>query len=388
MEKIGWYAPRQVVLSAVKPSTLKKLPDGLSAPLYGVLPIGPAEGTRACHVVLDEPAGAAAVLYVDSNGDGDMTNDPRPEWKPSTDAEKLTTWFGGAFIRLGDAAAPSVWIGVYRFDRNDPKRAAYRSMLFYYRDYDYEGTVTLDGKVFKAVLNDENVGGDFRGQTVDESNPRSSSGVQLLLDLNGNGRFESPAEALDVRRPFNIGGTTWEIAGLTAAGGAFSIQRSARHVAETLPPPDLGVGRAFPSFDAVDMGGAAVRFPSDFRGKVVMLDFWATWCGPCMEDVPGVVETYRGLSAKGFEILGVTLDDAGQAAHVKDVMKSQGMTWRQIYDGGGWQAALATRFLVDAIPAAFLVDGDTGLILASGDTLRGEDLRTAVEQALRRKGKI
>jgi thiol-disulfide isomerase/thioredoxin len=193
---------------------------------------------------------------------------------------------------------------------------------------------------------------------------------------------------LAVRRPFNIGGTTWEIADLSATGTSFRVAQSARHVAETLPPPDLGIGKIFPSFNAVDMSGAAVHFPSDFKGKVVMLDFWATWCSPCMDEVPGVVNSYRRLSAKGFEILGVTLDDAGQAAHVKDVMKAQGMSWRQIYDGGGWQAALAVRFLVTAIPAAFLVDGDTGEILASEGMLRGDALRTAVERALRDRGKL
>ena len=75
--------PQALVLTETRPASLKEVPPKLRAPLYGILPIG-ASGTamgRIFHVIVDEPDGADAALYIDTNGDGDLTNDPRPVWK-------------------------------------------------------------------------------------------------------------------------------------------------------------------------------------------------------------------------------------------------------------------------------------------------------------------
>ncbi|MGA2546510.1 MAG: TlpA disulfide reductase family protein [Rectinemataceae bacterium] len=145
--------------------------------------------------------------------------------------------------------------------------------------------------------------------------------------------------------------------------------------------------RTASSFKAVDIEAEPVSFPSDFKGRVVMLDFWATWCPPCVAEVPGIVAVYNKYHDKGFDILGVSLDQANGLDRVRGFMKKYGMTWRQIYDGKFWQARIARFYGIDSIPRAFLVDGDTGAILASGDSLRGESLEPVLAAALAGKKK-
>ncbi len=128
-----------------------------------------------------------------------------------------------------------------------------------------------------------------------------------------------------------------------------------------------------------------MNFPGSYAGKVVMLDFWATWCGPCVGEIPNMVEAYEKYHDKGFEILAISLDRKGDGAKLKAFTEEHRMPWPQVFDGGFWQAAVAQQYGIDSIPRAFLVDGDTGEVLAGGDAIRGEALGPAIEAALKKK---
>jgi peroxiredoxin len=209
--------------------------------------------------------------------------------------------------------------------------------------------------------------------------------VKLLIDVNGNGKFESRGESFDIRKPFAIAGKTYQISDMTRTGDSFKIAPSKEKVAEILPPPDHGKGKQITAFTAKDTDGKTIKFPSAYRGKIVLLDFWATWCGPCMSEMPNVVATYEKFHGKGFEVLGVSLDNEKTISKMPEVMKQAGMTWRQIADGQGWKAEIAQLYAVSGIPATFLVDGTTGKVI--GANLRGKALGDAVEKALKDKGR-
>src|SRR5262249_42072292 len=101
---------------------------------------------------------------------------------------------------------------------------------------------------------------------------------------------------------------------------------------------------------------------------------------------------YNKYHSRGFEVLGITLDQANQTDKVKSFTKEKNMTWPQVYDGKYWQAEVAQLYVVQSIPCAYLVDGDTGKIIAASDNrqfneLRGEKLAPTIEKALAAKGK-
>jgi peroxiredoxin len=118
---------------------------------------------------------------------------------------------------------------------------------------------------------------------------------------------------------------------------------------------------------------------------VVLLDFWVTWCRPCVAEAPNVVHAYEEFHAKRLEILSVSLDQENAAGILARFAKKHNMPWPQIYDGKCFDSTIARRYVIDGIPHAMLVDGDTGLIMADGDDARGQKLATSIERALAAK---
>lgn len=141
-------------------------------------------------------------------------------------------------------------------------------------------------------------------------------------------------------------------------------------------------GQKAPAFRATTTDGKTINFPGDYKGKVVLLDFWATWCGPCRSEIRKVVAAYNKLHDKGFEILSVSLDRPKKGPELLQFTKDNNMAWPQIYDGQYWKAAVALQYGVRAIPCPVLVDGDTGTIIATDGGALGLRLGKAAETRL------
>lgn len=139
----------------------------------------------------------------------------------------------------------------------------------------------------------------------------------------------------------------------------------------------LRIGETAPEIALTTPEGTTVAL-SSLRGKYVLIDFWAAWCGPCRKENPHVVKLYNRFKTKGFEIYGVSLDE-DKDAWVRAI-RTDGLPWVQVSDLKGWQNSAAQRYNVKAIPATVLL-GPDGQILAWN--LRGEALTRTLERLLK-----
>jgi thiol-disulfide isomerase/thioredoxin len=161
----------------------------------------------------------------------------------------------------------------------------------------------------------------------------------------------------------------------------FPATKAGKTAAAKLLAAGLAVGSDPVPFTTKDMDGKDVSV-ADYKGKVLLIDFWATWCGPCMAELPHVLETYQELHDQGFEILGISLDRDTDKDKLLQTIKDRGMSWRHVYDGKWWSAEVAQLHDVNSIPFTLLI-GKDGKV--AGMSLRGDDLKKAVKAALAAK---
>jgi len=134
-------------------------------------------------------------------------------------------------------------------------------------------------------------------------------------------------------------------------------------------------------FSAKDMDGKVVDTKT-YRGKILVVDFWATWCAPCIREMPNVVAAHDRFHSKGVEFVGVSLDRADKAEAIRGVERRFGMKWPQIYDGLYWDARIAKLNGVSAVPCTYVLD-------RTGKTrfyrVNGQKLHDAIAQLLAEK---
>ena len=229
-----------------------------------------------------------------------------------------------------------------------------------------------DSIVKLKIINLNKEGGDFKNFIV-KSIDTSSDAVVAMFSL-GYTRGIDPAELktvipnLSKRFPNHNGVAT------------IISQYNELLVKKATPPVQKGkpvVGSQAPNFSMADASGKQ-RALSSFKGKYVLIDFWASWCGPCRGENPNVVANYNKFKNKNFTILGVSLDE--DKTKWLEAIKKDNLNWAQVSDLKGWNSASVPLFGFDGIPYNVLID-PTGKIIAT--ELRGEDLGRKLGEILK-----
>ncbi|MCG8606949.1 TlpA family protein disulfide reductase, partial [bacterium] len=336
MALVNYYIPKVINLQDAPPEDNLILPAFQSTqPKFGALTVGNSNDS-IITVALDEGK-IFSMIYIDKNNNEDLTDDGDPNWgDEKTDYLAKEVLVDVSYKRNKEASVPYP-VQFYRY------KARLKDTLVAFRNGYREGKVTFPSTSFKIALLDDNLNGLF--------DDLRQGAMVIDLDRNGilNGAADSP-EHFPLSAPFNIDRQTYRVDRVTPSGDLITFV-----AADTMVNPKtvLETGESAPNFRAQTIDGKILE-PELLKNKVVLIDFWATWCKPWEEELVHVRRSYQRNHGRGFEIVGISLDN--NLDSLKTFLEVNKVSWPQICDLRGWDTPWLDIFRVAAVPKNFLLD--------------------------------
>jgi len=340
------YYPQAVQLSSDAISGLTG-PSYSGKPTYSTLTLA-----NSSYALVIDRNGSDAKLYVDANRDNELA--------PVDWAQQL--WDGGYLASVSFEIPTESGTRVYRlFLVWNPSTP---TAIIYFRDNYQAGEIELGGVTYKIAIIDENSDGVFDDLDHD----------QLLIDIDQDGELLTSSDSHErywLDAPFNIDGTVYAATSVAPDGSEIMIDKSDAWVNQKVA---LAIGFPAPDFSVKDADGNDLSL-SSLQGKIVFLDFWASWCAPCRDELPNVEQAFKEYADSGLVVIGIDLDRNEGA--FTGAVSYFGLTYRQVFDGA--DGDVSSLYRVSGIPMSYLINRD-GTI--RGKSLRGDDLKQAIEELL------
>jgi len=217
------------------------------------------------------------------------------------------------------------------------------------------GAVSVNGKEYRVAL--------FNGKDIEYDKYSS-----FWLDMNQNNRQDKGDVTGQMHKPFTILGQTYEVTFIDRFGKYITLEESDMKVV-----PPLSLWMPAPDFEAVTLDSTQFQL-SKMKGKFILIDFWGTWCMPCLAEIPHLKQAHEKYSGKDFQIVSIGVDDP---AKLKSFVQKRKLNWIHIQQNKN--SAIEKLYQISGYPSAFLVS-KKGIIIAEGDDLRGEKLMTTLEK--------